>query len=75
MQSRWVERGPGSSAVSAGTLLEVALPLKDLAGLTTMSFFVSIFNAADKEVERHPSHRPIEVTAPDARFEALNWMA
>jgi alpha-amylase/alpha-mannosidase (GH57 family) len=72
---RWVERGPGSSAVSAGTLLEVALPLKDLGGLETVSFFVAIYNASDKEVERHPAHRPIEVTLPDARFEAMNWTA
>ena len=72
---RWVARGAGASAVSAGTVLEVSLPLRDIGILSTVCFFVAIYNAADKEVERHPAHRPIEAIAPDGRFEALNWTA
>ena len=71
----WVERGPGGSAVSAGTVLELALPLQDLQGLATVGFFVAIYDRANKEVERHPAHRPIEATVPDDRFEAVNWRA
>jgi alpha-amylase/alpha-mannosidase (GH57 family) len=72
---RWSNRGPGSSRVSAGTVLEVAIPLLDLGGLKTVSFFVSLYDAANKEIERQPAHRPIEATVPDERFEALNWTA
>ena len=48
---------------------------KNLGGLDAVSFFVAIYNASDKEVERHPSHRPIELAVPDERFEALHWTA
>ncbi len=72
---RWVKRGPASAVVAAGTVLEVALPLADLGGATAVSFFVAMYNGNDKEVERHPAHRPLEATQPDARFEALNWTA
>jgi alpha-amylase/alpha-mannosidase (GH57 family) len=72
---RWVERGTGQARVSAGTVLEVALPLKSLGGLTAVSFFVAIYDANDKAIERHPAHRPIELTVPDERFEALHWTA
>jgi hypothetical protein len=74
-QPRWIARGPGSSAVSVGTVLEVALPLTDLGGQARVSFFVSVYDSADKEIERQPPHRPIEAALPDARFEALNWTA
>ena len=72
---RWVERGPGSARVSAGTVLEVAMPLKALGGLPAISFFVAVYDALDKTIERHPSHRPIELTVPDERFEAIHWTA
>ena len=39
-----------------------------------IAFFVSVFDEA-VEAERHPAYRPIELTAPDALFEARNWRA
>ncbi len=72
---QWVERGPGGAAVAAGTVLEVAVPLSDLAlnAGDQVAFFVAVYDAAGSEIERHPAHRPIEVDVPDARFEARNW--
>ena len=32
--------------MSVGTVLEVAIPLTDLGGLSTFSFFVSLYDAA-----------------------------
>jgi alpha-amylase/alpha-mannosidase (GH57 family) len=73
--AEWVERGAGGSAVAAGSVLELALPLADL-GLVPgqpVAFFVTI--DADVEVERHPADRPIELTVPDETFEARQWRA
>jgi alpha-amylase/alpha-mannosidase (GH57 family) len=74
----WIERGPGGAAVAAGTVLEIALPLADL-GITDgqpLAFFVAIYDSeTGGEVERHPEHRPIELVAPDAMFEARYWRA
>jgi alpha-amylase/alpha-mannosidase (GH57 family) len=70
----WVERGAGSGAVAAGQVLEIGLPLAELgvkAG-DPIAFFVAVFDDA-VETERHPTYRPIELTAPDALFEARNW--
>ena len=61
--------------VVGGRVLEVALSLKDLAGLQAVSFFVALYNGANREVERHPPHRPIALKVPDARFDALHWTA
>ncbi len=73
---RWRERGPGAATIGLGRVLEVAFPLKDLAGVQAVSFFVALYNAiTNKEVERHPPHRPIELRVPDGRFEALHWTA
>jgi hypothetical protein len=72
----WVERGAGSAAAAAGTVLEIGLPLADL-GVTPgdpVAFFVAMYSEG-AEVERHPAHRPIEVLAPDALFEARHWRA
>jgi alpha-amylase/alpha-mannosidase (GH57 family) len=74
----WRERGAGSAVAAAGRILEVAIPVADLGlapGETAVSFFVSIYDGADVERERHPAHRPIEITLPDARFEARHWRA
>jgi hypothetical protein len=71
----WIERGPGRTIVAAGTILEVAVPLADLGSPASVAFFLAVYNAADVEIERHPSHRPIEVEVPDERFEARNWTA
>jgi alpha-amylase/alpha-mannosidase (GH57 family) len=72
---RWVERGPGGSAIAAGTILEMALPLVDLRVMAgdSIAFFVAIYDAGDVEVERHPASLPIEVDVPDERFDLRNW--
>ena len=73
----WRERGPGGVVVAAGTVLELAIPLTDL-GLTAdkpVAFFIAVFDDAGIELERHPAHRPIELIAPDALFEARHWRA
>jgi len=73
----WVERGTGGAAVAAGSVLELALPLQDLgvAPGDVVAFFVSVYDAADAELERHPAHRPLESDVPDEQFEARNWTA
>jgi alpha-amylase/alpha-mannosidase (GH57 family) len=75
--AHWTPRGPGDAAVAAGTVLEMALPLRDLAtsGGQMISFFVAAYDASNVELERHPSHRLIDAQAPDERFEARNWNA
>ena len=73
----WFDHGPGGSTVAAGTVLEVALPLRELeetAG-AALAFFVAISDAEGNEIERHPAHQPIQLTIPDERFEARNWTA
>ena len=74
----WAERGAGGAAVAAGSVLEVALPLADL-GVSEgqpLAFFVAIYDSeSGAELERHPEHRPIELVAPDALFEARYWRA
>jgi hypothetical protein len=40
-----------------------------------VSFFITVFDANGTEVERHPTHRPIETTVPDASFASRNWTA
>jgi alpha-amylase/alpha-mannosidase (GH57 family) len=72
---RWRLRGPGRTRIAVGSVLEAAVPLSDLVSGTAVAFFVAVYNGQDQEVERHPSHRPIELTIPDARFDALNWTA
>jgi hypothetical protein len=72
---RWVERGPGRTTVAAGRVIEAAVPLADLrleAG-APVAFFVTVYDAANRLVERHPARRPIEADVPDERFEARNW--
>jgi hypothetical protein len=49
--------------VAAGDILEAAV-----------AFFVSIQNGST-ELERHPSHRPVEGFVPGPAFEKLNWKA
>ena len=71
----WFERGPGRASVGAGTILEFAVPLADLPSSTSLTFFVSVFDAAGTEVERHPENRSIEAEVPTAGFEARNWTA
>jgi alpha-amylase/alpha-mannosidase (GH57 family) len=76
-RARWLERGPGRAAVAAGTVLEVSLPLADLAiatRATAIAFFVAVYTSG-QEAERHPAHRPIDLVSPDALFEARHWRA
>jgi alpha-amylase/alpha-mannosidase (GH57 family) len=73
-EAAWIERGPGSAIVAAGSVLEVAMPIVNL-GISAgdrLAFFVAVYRR-DHEVERHPAHRPIEVEVPGADFEARNW--
>jgi hypothetical protein len=58
-------------------VLEIGLPFSDL-GVTagnSLMFFVAVDDAADAELERHPSHQPIELRVPDERFGSGNWNA
>ncbi|HMC78410.1 MAG TPA: glycoside hydrolase family 57 protein [Vicinamibacterales bacterium] len=73
----WVDHGPGGAIVGAGTVLELGLPLAELevSPGDTVAFFVAVYDAREIEIERHPAHRPIEVGAPDALFDARNWQA
>ena len=62
--------------MAAGAILELSLPTRELkvgAG-GSLAFFVAVYDGG-VELERHPQHRPIEVTVPDALFEARNWRA
>jgi alpha-amylase/alpha-mannosidase (GH57 family) len=72
----WVARGPGSAALAAGTILELAIPVADLAPgpAGDLSFFLAVY-LNDTEVERHPAHRPIEAAIPDDRFQSRHWTA
>ena len=74
---QWTERGPGRSVVAAGTILEIAVPLEDLgvASGNPVAFFVAVCDAAGNEIERHPSHRTIDIDVPDTAFDARNWTA
>jgi alpha-amylase/alpha-mannosidase (GH57 family) len=74
--SAWRDRGSGHAAVAAGPILELSLATRDLgvqAG-QPVAFFVAVYDDG-VETERHPEHRPIELTMPDALFEARNWRA
>jgi alpha-amylase/alpha-mannosidase (GH57 family) len=73
----WTESGSGNAVVAAGTILEIALPLSDLglSGETSISFFLSVYDSADIELERHPDHRPIELAIPDEQFTGRQWRA
>jgi hypothetical protein len=76
----WVARGPGTSALAAGPVLEIAMPLTDIwrmagqPGPSQLSFFLAVY-LGDVEIERHPPHRPIETAVPDDRFESRHWTA
>ena len=76
-EPHWAERGLGGAAVAAGTIIEIAIPWPDL-GVSAgqpVGFFVAISDADGTEAERHPSHQPIEVQAPDTAFDARHWRA
>ena len=64
-------------AVAVGSILELAIPLADLAVSAgdAVVFFVAVYDAAGNEVERHPVGQPIDLEVPDAAFEARQWTA
>jgi alpha-amylase/alpha-mannosidase (GH57 family) len=71
----WKPVATGVQAV-AHEILELAVPFSDL-GLKAgdpITFFVSV-HLNGQELERHPSHRPVELIVPSAEFEAYNWTA
>jgi alpha-amylase/alpha-mannosidase (GH57 family) len=72
----WRLRGPGGAQLAVRRVLEAALPFADLgiAGGGRIAFFVAVY-AGNVELERQPANRAIEVTTPDALFEARNWRA
>ena len=71
----WLERGPDGAAVAAGTILEVGVPFGSLGATEgqAIAFFVALSDDRGAELERHPAHRPIEVTMPDRLFAARRW--
>ena len=73
----WRPRGAGGAAVSAGRVLEIAIPLEQLGMMpgSRIVFFVAVYGAGNAERERHPANRAIELTAPDDLFEARHWRA
>ncbi|HEX7138523.1 MAG TPA: glycoside hydrolase family 57 protein [Vicinamibacterales bacterium] len=74
---RWRPIGPGNSAVGCGRILELGIPLVDLSSgaQPTVSFFVAVYDRDSVEQERHPAHRPVEITLADDAFEARHWRA
>jgi alpha-amylase/alpha-mannosidase (GH57 family) len=75
--ARWTDRGPGQAIVAAGTILEIGIPRADLGvgDAAVVEFFVAVYDAANAELERHPEHRPITLTVPDADFAVRHWRA
>jgi len=73
----WVRKGVGGAVAAVGTVIEVALPFADLgaAPTTPVAFFVALYDPQSTERERHPEHRPIELTAPDEWFASRQWSA
>ena len=63
--------------VAAGQVVEVAVRLATIGAVAGagVSFVVAVTDPSGQEIERHPAHRPIETTVPDARFEAIHWTA
>jgi alpha-amylase/alpha-mannosidase (GH57 family) len=63
--------------VAAASVIELAVDVAvlGLREAAPVSFFVTVFDASGTEVERHPAHRPIETTVPDASFTSRNWTA
>jgi len=72
----WVRRD-GHLRVAAGTVIELAIDLAalGLGEAAPVSFFVTVYDANGTEIERHPTHRPIEATVPDPSFASRNWTA
>ncbi len=76
--TEWTEGAVDGIRAAAGSILEVSVPLAAIGASAEgrrLAFFVAAFDPTGAEQERHPSHRPIETSTPDRRFEAINWTA
>jgi hypothetical protein len=75
--SSWLPAGADGLRAAAGSILELAVPLASfrVAGLQELAFSLMVLDATGNEIERHPTGRPVELTVPDASFEARNWTA
>ncbi len=72
----WETRDATGIVVGLGSLIELRIPLAWLGdAVTDVSFFVTVNDVSEVELERHPSGRPIELTVPDERFGSRNWTA
>jgi hypothetical protein len=72
----WTPIRDAAPMAAAGEILEVSVPFADLGLQPNMSFafFVTIHNRTI-ELERHPAHRPVSTSVPEATFEGVNWKA
>ena len=70
----WEPRLASGLRASAGTILEVQVPLASmgLAERATLSFMVAL-QKDGAVVGSVPGHRPIEVTVPDGHFGSSGW--
>ncbi len=67
---------PAAVDGAAGQILEVGIPFTALTAEpgAHVAFFVAL-HLDGTELERYPSHRPLEVIVPTADFDAYNWTA
>ncbi len=72
----WTRSATAHPRVAANEILEVAVPFADLglAPNSPFAFFVTVHNRTS-ELERHPAHRPVESSVPEAAFDDVNWKA
>ena len=72
----WTSVAAAGPRVAAADVMELAVSFADL-GLRPrlpFAFFVTVQIGA-VELERHPAHKPIESSVPEAGFEELHWKA
>jgi hypothetical protein len=70
----------GHGRVSAGTVMELAVPLELLGAKAgdPIAFFVSVTSPGHPgghDAERYPAQRPIRVLVPGENFSGENWRA
>ncbi len=72
----WAPRDASGLQAGLGSIVELRLPLVWLGeSVSDVSFFVTVNDGHQVELERHPAGRPIELTVPDVRFASRNWTA
>ncbi len=72
----WLAMNTAHPRIAADEIIEVSVSFSDL-GLrpgSPFAFFVSI-QSGEVELERQPTHRPVESIVPEPAFEKLNWKA